>query len=407
MVAKTVEAGPFRGINNKLPVHQLVGKDGAFVRDALNVDLTAAGTFQRRSGSTLAVAGARCRSLWSAGDVGYYADGPNLMAFDGADASVLATLANPAANVSFVQTPRGVVWTDGTALELIVDGSSDALCVPAPNPVPAMTTAVDGALAAGAYTVAFANVNAAGERSALVGFDVIDVPEHGAITITLGAGRAHDTQVFVSACAGSELYRHETVPAADATLRIALVTSQGAPASDEVEQPMPPGSMVRLHYGRLLTVIGNLVVFSHPFAYGLCNPAKNYVLLDAPVTLCEPVDGGVYLATANRTWFAGGPNFAAASLRSIANFGAIPGTAVNEPNSEALWWSTSRGAVRATSNGAIELKQDANVAFSNAATGAALFREENGLSQFIASLSSAAPTNGASASSYMDAETVN
>ncbi len=91
----------------------------------------------------------------------------------------------------------------------------------------------------------------------------------------------------------------------------------------------------------------------------------------------------------------------------MARFGAIPGTAVEEPNSNNLWWSTPRGAVRASPTGAVELQQDANVAFSKAEAGAAVFREENGLSQVISVLSRAAPTNAASASSYMDAEVVN
>lgn len=65
MSANTAPIGPFVGINNRLPDHQLGivergRKAGDYLRNAVNVDLTAAGTLQRRKGSTLAVPGTRC-----------------------------------------------------------------------------------------------------------------------------------------------------------------------------------------------------------------------------------------------------------------------------------------------------------------------------------------------------------
>ena len=83
MSANTAPIGPFVGINNRLPDHQLGvvergRKAGDYLRNAVNVDLTAAGTLQRRKGSTLAQAGTDCHSLWSDGEQAFYVDGDTL-----------------------------------------------------------------------------------------------------------------------------------------------------------------------------------------------------------------------------------------------------------------------------------------------------------------------------------------
>ncbi len=403
---KPYQAGPFLGINNKLPVEKLVGEKGAFVRDAVNVDLNDAGAFQRRPGETLIEALVRGRSLWADGDIGYFADGAKLKSFDGIDVRDVADLTSADANVSFTNTPRGVIWTDGAQLQLIAGGASTELTVAAPNPVPQATAVAGGAMQAGLYSVGFANVNAAGERSELTDVAQLQVPDNGAIDFVFPAGRAHDTEVYVTAAGGSQLFREMTVPASDTTARLAIVTTEGQPLSDDVELPIPPGDMVREYRGRLITVVGQYVFYSLAYTYGRYLPAWNYIAHDGDVTLCEPCEEGVYLATAKKTWFLRGPDIAGAELTPLAPYGAISNTVANEPNSNALWWSSPRGAVRAN-GGAIELKQDANIAFGNATAGAALFREENGLSQLVSVLANVKPTGAASASSYMDAEVIN
>ena len=60
--------GPFAGINNRLPDHKLGivsrgQKSGDYLRNAVNVHLTSAGTLQRRKGTTLVLAGADRHSL--------------------------------------------------------------------------------------------------------------------------------------------------------------------------------------------------------------------------------------------------------------------------------------------------------------------------------------------------------
>ena len=408
-MSEPIKSGPFLGINNKLPSEKLiVPKEGAFVRDAVNVDLTSAGTFQRRGGTTKVLTATRASSLWASGNTGkaYFVDSGALKSFDGTSAALIKTLSDSSATASFTDTPRGVVWSDGTALELITGNTSVPLGVPAPNPTPLATAATDGSLLAGTYLVAFANVDAAGVRSPVSLFQAVTVGANGAINIALPT-RAYSTQVFVSAVNGTELYYETSISATATSAVISLVTSQGVPADNEYEDAMPAGTMVRYYRGRLLTVRGNAVFYSHPYHYALTYPARNFILLDGPITLCEPTQTGVFLATANDTWFLDGLGVATAELKPLAPYGAIAGTVAFEPNSLNMWWMTPRGMVRTSDANTLELKQDENIAFGTANTGAALFREENGLSQVISALSNAVPSGAASASSYMDAVTVN
>lgn len=71
---KNVSVGPFKGENNRLPDFALSGKEWAFVRSAINVDLSEAGTFKRRPGSAKVVSGTDCHSLWATGEDSYYVD---------------------------------------------------------------------------------------------------------------------------------------------------------------------------------------------------------------------------------------------------------------------------------------------------------------------------------------------
>ena len=56
---------PLRGVNNRLDDHELVSKEGTFLRGAANIDLTAKGHPRRRAGYAIAQAGTDCHSLWS------------------------------------------------------------------------------------------------------------------------------------------------------------------------------------------------------------------------------------------------------------------------------------------------------------------------------------------------------
>lgn len=383
-----VTSGPFLGIDTRLPAEKLIEESGAYVRDAVNVDLSDAGTLSRRAGYTLQESMSRPHSLWSDDEVGYFACGVDLMRFDGTAASVPVGTVNAGAPVSFASTPRGVVWTDGTKLGLLKDSASDSvdLGVQAPNPEPFVYAGVGGALAAGQYRVAFASVHpTSGERSPVTVPRLLEVGEAGKLVVTLPVG-AMDTWVYV-ARDGEVLYHEATARAGKTGCEVAQISTMGAAVPAHVEGRMPAGRWVRYHNGRLLVASGDTVYYSDPFDYARTRPASSFVRLDGEVVLIEPTDVGVYLATADTTYFAAGNDFAAATLSVVAPYGAIPGTAVSGANDKSLWWFSSRGQVKAGASGEVVLVNDKRIQFSPPETlGAAVLREGAGLRQVISAL---------------------
>ena len=108
----TVAIGPFLGMNNRLPDTKLSTADGAFLRNAVNVDLDNAGTLRRRAGAVRHLSGTACHSLWSDGEHLYHADQSDLYC-DGR--SIFAGLA-PGMPLSYCATPRGPACSNGVGI---------------------------------------------------------------------------------------------------------------------------------------------------------------------------------------------------------------------------------------------------------------------------------------------------
>ena len=399
----------FSGINNRAPTDRLP-KDEAgrsAVADAVNVDLTEAGTFQRRPGAQRVVAGSNTRSLTSSGGYGYYAAGDTLFRFDGGvSSSAVATLASPYANVCYAETPNGLAWSDGYTLNLLRNGATSRMAPPVPNPAPVAIGQAGGALRAGMYAVCFATVAPGGQRSALTGPYFVDVPENGRIRLTMAA-LAATVDVFVTAPDGDIFYRDRTLPIGTTLQDLSVITSSGEPVVHEVTASLPPADILAYHNGRLLSVQGQFIRYSMPYNLGLYKPGSGYIPVPDVVTLVAAVEGGVYVATASKTWFLPGGDVSKASMDEIAPYGATPGTLAAVPNSKDVTWFSPRGPVRASIDGSITLLQDRQIAFSKADSGASIYRETNGLRTLITALSGSSPGSGTAAfGCYMTARSV-
>lgn len=404
---KTGQITAFAGINNRLPKDRLDGQRGpAFVHDAVNVDIDPAGRFLRRRGYARVVEASHCRSLFGAANgLGYYAAGTELRSFDGESSIVVGTLASIAANVAYAETPLGLAWSDGVSLNLVVGNASQPVAPRLPNPMPTVSGGAGAGLPAGTYGVCFASRNAAGQRSPLSAARYVTVPEDGLITIDV-AGHSTPIDYFVTAANGEVFYRAGTIAVNEVRTHVALPQANGEAIAFEVQAPLPAGSILACHKGRLISAVGSVLSLSLPFQYGVYRPGVDFLPLTGDATLVASVEGGLFVATAKGTWFLPGGDLRAANMAQVAPYGAVPGTLTEIPNSKDLMWFSPRGAVRAGQDGSIELLQDDKLAFEPSPFGAAFFREENGMRSFIAALSGSKPTGGAVVGSYMDAEVI-
>lgn len=395
----------FTGINNRQPVDRIQPTDaGMPVRDAVNVDLSASGTFQRRPGYEQVVTMANCRDLREVKGGALFASGDRLYRFNGATTTEVATLASPFARVAYADSPLGTIWSDGFTLN-VYSGTSKKLTPAVPNPVPVASATSAGSLVAGTYGVLFTTVRDDGQQSAPTYPQYIDVPQNGAIQIS-ASGHTDRIAIFITNVDGEIFYRVGVVEVGETAVTYTVLTGAGQPIRYEPISDIPPGRILGLHRGRLLSADGPYLFYSLPWNMGLYRPAKDFIPFPEDITLIAPSEGGVYLCTTSKTYWLPGGDISKADLSDVALYGAIKGTLSEMPNSLDLMWFSPRGPVRASPGGQIALLQDQQIAYGQADAGTSVVRESNGLRQFITSLSQAQPSGGAVFGSYMDARVI-
>ena len=147
-----------------------------------------------------------------------------------------------------------------------------------------------------------------------------------------------------------------------------------------------------------------LLMYSEPFANGLFNATRNYVPFVSPITAVEVTSGGVWVC-ADQTYWLAGADIAAAQLDAKLPYGAVPGSAGTEPNTNNVFWMSPRGLVRAGQDGSIKNLQEEHVAVPAAGFAACYFEEHDGQKRIGASQFDVG-SNRMAAASYMDAEVV-
>ena len=316
MVMKPIKIGPFLGVNNLLPDTQLRTKLGDWLRSAVNVDLTAAGTIKRRAGFELAQAGGACHSLWSDdGPFGYYADGSALYRVRVGPAGLSRELVRddlePGPRLSYARVRDWIYYSNGIDRGILRDGSASSDWGVLPD---------------------FTNP-------------------------------------------GSPAYRW---------------------------RPMPAGTIVRHHKGRLLVARGSVLYVSEPWAPNVYAPARGYIAFAAAITLVVVFDTGIFVCADRTYWM---PGDLTEGMTTVLPHGAIAGSDSYADDANAAIWASPRGLVRGTPDGAAVNLQDKTVATGSGASGATLLREFDGMTKAVAAVSGV-EQSAAAARSYMDAEIV-
>ena len=231
----------------------------------------------------------------------------------------------------------------------------------------------------------------------------VDVPAGGRIQISTSA-QAYPLAIYVTATNGELFYREAIIQSGSAS--IGILNQAGEPASFDVLQMLPAGRVLGYHDGRLLSAVGPYLYHGQPYSLGLHKPDSDFILFPDDIRIIASLDTGILIvATESAHWRITGP-LSQASMTQIAPYGASLGTMVDMPNSKGLMWFTPRGPLSASQDGSISLLQDAEIQFPRADVGASVFRETNGMRQYITTLSQPVPSGAAVARSFMDARVI-
>ena len=399
-MARDVPIGPFLGLNNRLRATELDAaqrdsKGMRYLCGADNVDLTGKGGLKRREGFGLLLPG-DVHSLWS-DELGAFAviddDLCALAPHNGGIASTVLRAGLPKLLVSFTRAPNGIVWwSNGLELRCIVDGVDFPMSA-APALAPAVVASAGGALPQGLYIVAFTWAGPQGE-SAPTHAAPVEVPAGGRIDITDAGGAT----VWLSGPNGDQVSSYGAVDT------VAVLSPGGRVSRTLNTAPMPPGHIVRMHLGSLLVAHENVVFVSVPYASGIYQPSRGYVPFPSKITVVEPVEGGVYICTEQKTYWIT-DFFSEAALQPRFPFGAILGSSVYSPEEIKAYWQTPFGLASGDAAGTVQLLQRDALSLPPASFGATLYRMRDGRSSVVTTRAGVQP-NRAAALGWAEAEVI-
>ena len=395
----------FLGMNTLLPAEKLIRRDDAFVRNAVNVDVTDAGTLKRREGAEKILIGADCHSFWSHGADHFMVDGDTLYRLrEGVSGveKIAVTTVTPRLQMSYTHDGKSVRASNGVESFRIDGNVASPWNVPQPFSIPFISRAPGGSLPAGTMRFCVSYVDAAGEEGPTTVPISIEVGEGDVVMVNAIPHEAGYTTVLYATQPNDTVFFKAAEPSGPSYV-IALKPAEGARPAGLLMAPLPGGHIVRFLNGRMLVAAGNMLYYSEPYQLGLYEPTKGYIQFPEPITMVEPCQNGFYLSADQTYWIPG--DVAQAELLPVLPYRAVLGTSGPVPNTNSVWWMSERGTILGTQDGQVQNLQEKNVAVDPALVGASLFREQDGMKQMVSSLFSPQSTV-ISARSFMDAEIV-
>ncbi len=209
--------------------------------------------------------------------------------------------------------------------------------------------------------------------------------------------------VYVTQPNASTLLVESRLHAPAASIELPALTGSGMQATTYLARELPPGRILRYFGSRLYSVLNDTLWYSDVYSPALCSPARSYVMFDAPITLLEHCDDGMYLCAGETFWLGG--DIESTQPKIVSPTTAVFGSGCPLPQQKQVVWMSDKGLVRASAGGQLELVQDENVVVAPATSGASVVLETDGQRHTVSSLFGA-HLSGAAATSYMDAEVV-
>lgn len=396
-----VKLGPFAGMNNVSPAYALpVTEDKrAYVHNLMNVEVSNGNTLQRRKGYSQAAAATALTSAWSNGTVGYAVDNGVLYRLVPNATGVLekTSIANPDGAVllrgaAFVQTPTHTVVSDGANIFYV-----DDLTLRTYSAVPPAILSTSGGTD-GEFLVATTVLLNDGSESAPSAVQRVTGSYPLTVTCVPSVRTAY---LYASTLDGTELYRVGEITSGTYTVSAGVIPGRVLTTTNMSH--LPAGSSMRFGYGRIWSVIGNVVFYSEPMYYNLYNPL-HVLAFPKTITAFEVLLDGYLVATTDTIGILRGANPDSMVYTEMRQYGVVQGTSVADPNGGFIVM-TKHGAHHISLTGEVTPLQQGTVAVETAQSGASGILIEDGMTRVVTSLLNG-QFSGTVVDSFMDAEIV-
>ena len=383
---KTIQLGPWLGINNQLPDTALhVDKKGDFLPAAENVDVDNAGNLRRRESELKIQAMLDGHSLYMTSDTtGYLMRGVSLYSITlptyGQSFVKLLSNADP---VCWLEVGDSLYYSNGTDSGRITAGTIYPLGLP--TPAAPSCTGVAGTLFAGTYKVAVSYYNSVtGEEGGLSPATFHELAADGGLRVTLptaSTGATH-VNVYVSTINGEAVFFAGTYAVGTATVDYASQPTAGREGNERFEAPLPAGRLF-MSNNRLCSIVGSMVYVGLPYRHGYYLPASGYIPFPADVSIAIENQGGTYIAADKTYWLPGDLGNVEGPLRDVLPYGAVPGTEFKHPTDSTVGWFGADGFVLAGIDGSVKAVMSDNIDLTAPDTGCSTVRATNGYLRVI------------------------
>lgn len=191
--------------------------------------------------------------------------------------------------------------------------------------------------------------------------------------------------------------------------------------SGRMLQPPPYATAIETYRGRIYLAAGRVLWGTELYLYDYVDKTKNYVILDDDITMVAAVEDGLYVGTASQLCFLRGTLAKGLQMSVLMESAVAAGSAAVVPYSKAHpqakqgpvpegygpMFMTAAGICLGLPNGTAYNLTQGRVEFPDAARAAALYREDQGATSYVAVADSAGgPSANARIGDYVDAEII-
>lgn len=378
-IVKTEMLGPFLGINNRLPRHALtVNNDnlrGAYLADAVGVDIDATGRLSRADGATNVAALTTGRSLFSREGTMLLADGLALKKVVSLSPFSTSTIDSVGSGrVAYEAINGEIFYSDGDKIGCLeVAGSVRAVGIQIPTSLSLSVTS--GSLIPAWYQATITYFVGDEEGSAYPSQN-IELTAMGGVALSLPTPPAGITAigVYLSGPNGEVPLLHSIISPVGSITLTTLAT--GRQCLTQFRSPMPAGEILTHIPGYLLSASGEWVYYSEYMNFAMTNPVKGYIKLPADVSVMIGNENGVYIV-ADRTYWLTGLGTAEIDLIPLQPYGAVKFSQSRHPTEKKVFWLSEKGVCVGDDQGQVVNLQEKNLLLNLSGTGASVFIEGN------------------------------
>jgi hypothetical protein len=199
-------------------------------------------------------------------------------------------------------------------------------------------------------------------------------------------------------------------------------TPYSQPVAGKLLGSPPMASAIAYFNGRIYMASRRTLWATELYLYGYVDKTRNHFLFESNITAIGTVTDGIYVGTENDCWFLSGRQLSELKRIQVLDYGVVKGTMCPAPGElinptgplgqpaigkAAVLFMTQYGLIAGLDGGENYNLTQTEVLMPTAASGASLFRRQDGVNQYIGVLNSrGTPTTSARIGDYVDAEII-